>query len=205
MIVFKMFINFEEEEKYLHEMALKGFILNKHSEYGYYKFSTGEKQDLNYKVDYRAFKTKIEFNNYITLFEDAGWKHVSGNKGSGNQYFLPVNISHDATLFSDKDSADERYKKLYNSSAFYSLLMIALVTGLLLNIDFDLSRLGFLTQGLFERTGQEFWLGFFFELPFVLLRTLPLLWLAVYSVYFAYLGTKVKKMYQLTSEVENEE
>jgi len=27
---------------------------------------------LNYKIDYRIFKDKKEFDNYIALFEDAG-------------------------------------------------------------------------------------------------------------------------------------
>jgi len=35
---------------------------------------------LNYKIDYRIFKDKKEFDNYIALFEDAGWKHVYGTK-----------------------------------------------------------------------------------------------------------------------------
>jgi len=47
---------------------------------------------LNYKIDYRIFKDKKEFDNYIALFEDAGWKHVYGTKNSGNQYFLPMSI-----------------------------------------------------------------------------------------------------------------
>jgi len=54
---------------------------------------------LNYKIDYRIFKDKKEFDNYIALFEDAGWKHVYGTKNSGNQYFLPMNEKAGTDIF----------------------------------------------------------------------------------------------------------
>jgi len=60
---------------------------------------------LNYKI----FKDKKEFDNYIALFEDAG-KHVYGTKNSGNQYFLPMNEKAGTDIFSDRVSAAARYK-----------------------------------------------------------------------------------------------
>ena len=81
---FKIFYDFEKEEKYLHDMAEEGHILKKYSVFGFYHFEDTKPQNLNYKIDYRIFKSKKDFDNYIALFEDAGWRHVYGTQNSVN-------------------------------------------------------------------------------------------------------------------------
>jgi len=41
-----------------------------------------------------VFNSKSEFNDYVTLFEDTGWKHVYGTFYSGSQYFCQQQNSH---------------------------------------------------------------------------------------------------------------
>ena len=55
---FKIFYDFEKEEKYLHDMAEEGHILKKYSVFGFYHFEDTKPQNLNYKIDYRILKVK---------------------------------------------------------------------------------------------------------------------------------------------------
>ncbi len=57
------------------------------------------------------------------------------------------------------------------------------------------SSFGFLTPDLFQKTGEAFWRAFFFELPFVILRTLPLIFFIVGTIFYTYYGSKAKKIY----------
>jgi len=47
---FKMFWNFDEEEKYLKDMARQGYIL-KVLHIWFLSFESGKPQNLNYKID----------------------------------------------------------------------------------------------------------------------------------------------------------
>jgi len=52
-----------------------------------YKFRETEPEETMIKIDYRLFKKKEDFIDYLTLFEDSGWQHIAGRKSSGTQYF----------------------------------------------------------------------------------------------------------------------
>ncbi len=191
----KLFYNFQEEEKWLSDMAKGGHILQNYSVFGVYNFADGIPQPINYKVDYRVFVRKSDYINYLTLFEDAGWLHVGGTKNSGTHYFVPKNGQADAEIFSDMESSSRRYKTLFEFSAFnlfiYAWWFIMTIT----DGDFGFSNMHFLTPGLWERVGSEFWISFLFELPFVILRVgLPFIFLAM-GIQYAYMAIKVKCEY----------
>lgn len=82
---YKIFMNFDKEEKWLTDMERKGYTLVKNS-YGY-TFQSGEPKQTEIKIDYRTFKDGEEFEDYRTLYEDSGWEHIAGTKRSGSQYF----------------------------------------------------------------------------------------------------------------------
>lgn len=200
---FKIFWDFDAEECYLNEMASKGHILKNYSDFGVYHFIDGEPQNLNYKIDYRILKSTHEFQNYITLFEDAGWKHICGTKWNGSQYFLPINDQAGTEIFSDRISAAMRYKTLYAICRANVFVFLCYLIVVFLSYDRDLSQLGFLTPGLWERTGMAFWSGFFFELPFVILRVgFPVIF-AVIGILYGYWGMKAKRAYETKIEEEN--
>lgn len=194
---FKLFWDFDAEEKYLNDMASKGYILKKYSMFGFYHFELSQPQKLNYKIDYRVFNDREEFENYIALFEDAGWKHVSGTKRSGVQYFLPMNEKAGTDIFSNRASAAMRYKTFYDICMVNFICFVFNLTVILLTTNGNLSNLTFLTPGLWVMTGKDFWSAFFFELPFVILRVLPLIAFAAAGVLYFYWGTKAKKLYNL--------
>lgn len=202
MRTFKVFADFNEEEAYLNKMAKNGHFLKKHSAFGFYYFTESTPKELHYHVDYRKFKTQADFEDYKALFEDAGWQHVYGTKNSLNQYFLPKDGNSDDDIFSTKDSAALRYMHL-NKICYANLTVAIAYLIVVLNIyDFSLANMGFLAQGLWEMTGKLFWLAFFFELPFVLLRTAPVVLFLVMGIAYAVWGGKAKRIY--SKMIENE-
>lgn len=193
---FKIFTDFEKEEQYLNSMAKQGYILKKYSLLGFYHFTDGEPQDLKYRIDYRYFKKQKDFEDYKALFEDAGWEHVYGTKYSCNQYFLPKDNNADNNIFSTEESATSRYKHLYEVCYLTVVAALIYFIFVLASNKFNLSNMAFLTPGLWEKTGAEFWNAFFFELPFAILRILPSVLLLTIGTAYAIWASKAKKIYK---------
>ena len=118
---FRVFVDISEEEKYLNEMANKGYFLKKYSSLGRYHFIESKPEDLHYRVDYRVFKKKDDFDDYVSLFEDAGWMHVYGTYQSGSQYFLPNSSDSTEDIFSDIESKAGRYLRFIQAARLCSI------------------------------------------------------------------------------------
>lgn len=181
---FKIFVDMDREEQYLREMAQKGYMLRKYSVFGVYTFEAAPPQTRNYRVDYRTFSSRRKFDAYVALFEDAGWRHVWGRPYDGSQYFLPAGADTSGDdIFSDADSKAGRYKRLRNV-CILTFAVAALYLFTIWRSGPGLEGSLFLTPGLWDKTGGEFWRAFWFELPFVFFRAgLPLLMLAIGAVY----------------------
>ncbi|MBC1399943.1 DUF2812 domain-containing protein [Listeria fleischmannii] len=65
--------NVEKEEAFLEEMANKGWFFNKYASLRYH-FDQGEPAEYTYCIDYKEDAEDID--EYLALFEDAGWEHV---------------------------------------------------------------------------------------------------------------------------------
>lgn len=199
---FKLFVSFEEEEKWLQEQARKGLILKKKRTF--YNFVKSDPRNLIYAVDYRSFKSKSDYINYITMFEDFGWKHISGTKYSYEQYFCMDKIDNSETpsIYSDRETSVKRYKE----KGFYSLfkaILWYLLFGNILDLKFNMilhPTTAFLTPGLWDRVGSEFWRGFFFELPFATLRILSFFFIIGYILYSLIQGLWSLKLSNIKSE-----
>jgi hypothetical protein len=182
MRVFKIFTDIDREEAYLRDMALKGQQLVRYTSYGVYIFRAAEPAPLNYRVDYRIFPNKEQFEEYLTLFADAGWQHVCGDYQSGSQYFLPrPDVVQTEDIFSDEESRAARYKRfgLFNLfvallSATYAFAFRPITIEAFGWLSVDLPD-WYLTPGLWELSGLAFWRALLFETPFVIGRIgLPL-------------------------------
>ena len=203
MLKFKIYWDFDKEEKNLNEMASKGYLLKSYSALGIYRFTESTPQKLNYKLDYKVFKSRRDFEDYKALFEDAGWVHVSGTKTSGNQYFLPKDATNvSAEIFSTRESAALRYKKLYEYCFLNLMIAIIYLASIFSLYGFNLSAFGFLTPGLWQRTGSNFWFGFFIELPFVIFRVGLLLLLVGMGLLYGYWGTRAKQTFDQQMKTE---
>lgn len=195
---FKYFIDYDKEEKWLKEMAKKGYQLEDRA-FGY-KFRLTKPENVSIKIDYRTFKKEEDFIEYSTLFEDSGWNHVAGNKRLGAQYFKKVNGNSDDDIFSDNISKAGKYKRLSDMfigiAISYLPLLVALISTDVINIDaiFNPKQL-YLTHGLWEMTGESFWQAFLFETPFVLFRSLLWLFIPVSIILSLFFAHKAQRLY----------
>lgn len=175
---FKLFKSYSEEERWLSEQSNLGWELIKKRVF--YTFRKNSQQFLVYRVDYRTFKNKEYYQDYLNLFNDAGWKHVAGNQKSGEQYFCAYpQKEEDLSIFSDRKSSQFRYRKkmircLQRILAIVLYMAYASWQGI-----FDFGMIlhpskAFLTPGIWEKSGEVFRNAFLFELPFALIfRILP--------------------------------
>lgn len=193
---FRLFINLDKEENYLNQMASKGWLLQKRSIFGRYYFVQRSPQQIDYKVDYRIFSKKEDFNSYISIFEDSGFQHIWGTYYSGYQYFLAINKEVSRDIFSDKESKAQRYIRLQRNCIFLVITMIIYAMVNFIAVKFNLSQLFFLTPGLWEMQGAKFWRAFWFEFPFMLMRVLPVVVLAIVAIWNACLAIKAKQLYE---------
>jgi len=201
---FKFFLNFDKEEQWLNEMAKQGYQLTNKSSFGY-EFQPAKPEPAMIKIDYRTFKKKGDFEDYLALFEDCGWKHIAGTKSSGTQYFKRSDARGNEDIFSDADSKASRYKRIsemwFTLAATFIPIFAALVStgsikvGALLN-----PKLLYYTPGLWEKTGASFWSAFWFETPFAFFRGFFWMIIPLMIILYLFFAYKANKQYQMTQE-----
>ncbi|MFS7398401.1 DUF2812 domain-containing protein [Carnobacterium maltaromaticum] len=190
---FKLFIDMKKEEQYLKEMAEKGWGLVKYSAYNRYTFEKIQPESLSYRIDYQMFKKKGDYTDYLTLFEDSGWKHISGSQSSGFHFFLPENDNNqELDIFSDSQSSRERYKRLYNQATLWVALMI--VYFILLQPSFENISSWYLAPTIWEYSGLQLVGMIVMQTFFVLIQLLPMLFFMASAIIYALIGTKAKKL-----------
>lgn len=190
---FKLFIDMKKEEQYLKEMAEQGWGLVKYSSNNVYTFEKINPKSLSYRIDYHMFKKKGDYTDYLILFEDSGWKHVSGRQGSGFHYFLPVNDNNqELDIFSDSQSSRERYRRLYNQSLIWVALMI--VYFILLQPSFENISSWYLAPTIWEYSGLQLVGMIVMQTFYVSIQLLPMLFFMASAIIYALIGTKAKKL-----------
>lgn len=194
----KFFVDYNKEEKWLTEMAKKGYQLD--NVFIQYSFHIAKPEDATVRIDYRIFKNENDFLDYCTLFEDSGWKHIAGSKCSGTQYFKKIRENSEDDIFSDAISKAGRYKRLSGMwiklVTFYFPILIALISTGSINIDAMRNpKLLYLTPGLWEMTGIKFWRHFLFETPFAISRGFIWLFIPLMMVLYLCFSIKAKILY----------
>ncbi len=176
---YKLFsVNLKKEENWIQSIIEQGYRLKRKSPWSAcYEFEPSEEKNFIpiVRIDYRLFKKREEFEDYIMMFEDSGWKHIGGTKNSGCQYFEKSKKDASEDIFSDQSSKAERYKRISNNwlsimIAYLPIVIVFISTGIF-KIDsfFHLKEL-YYTPGLWELSGFSFWRAFLFETPFALMR-----------------------------------
>lgn len=102
--------NEEKEEKWLSEMAQKGWLLESYF-LGIYTFSKAKPDNYIYKLDYYGGMNRDK-KEYRNIFEDAGWEHVA--EFAGWQYFrIKADNCKYPDIYSDNASKVEKYRSLF--------------------------------------------------------------------------------------------
>ncbi|MFD1206739.1 DUF2812 domain-containing protein [Sporosarcina contaminans] len=198
MYKFKFFMDFEKEENWLEQMASSGYHLESTS-LGY-KFQRREPELATIKIDFRKFKNKEDFIDYCTMFEDSGWKHISGSKGSGMQYFKKINGSGEDEIFSDNHSKAARYKRFADKSfelalSFLPLLLVFYLSDIMNFNAFTNPKELYFTPGLWDKSGTSFWFSFLFETPFALMRGFAWSIIPITVMFYLFFGYQSNKLY----------
>ena len=103
----------EKEQEFLHDMDLKGWHFKYYKNLKYH-FEQTPPANYVYRIDYK--ETLEDLDEYLAIFEDAGWEVVYSYpifQGSWI-YFrkLSTNESRDLEIFTDKDSMVDLLKKV---------------------------------------------------------------------------------------------
>ena len=99
----------EKEEAWLRDKALDGWHFASVTFLGQYTFEKGEARNDVYRLDFLSNYKDRE--NYLQLFEDAGWKHV-GQYGSW-QYFRKAALNDETPeIFTDNESKQKKYARV---------------------------------------------------------------------------------------------
>lgn len=142
------------------------------------------------------------------LFEDSGWKHIYGDKDSGKQYFERAKADASEEIFSDSLSKAERNRRL--SHVWLGLFAVYLPTLMVFSMNgiFDYHKMLhpkelYLTPGLWEMAGGQFWRHFLFETPFALARGFSGLLFLLIVFGYAYCGVKAYYWYWKEKKIKN--
>jgi hypothetical protein len=198
MFVFKLFPDYAKEEKWLNEMAKKGFSLEKVT-LGYH-FRAAEPEDACIRIDFRYFKDPAEYINYCTMFEDSGWNisPVVNIPGFSTSKRMPG--SSKCAIFSDFESRAQRYIRPVRIWVYFALFVLFFMVVLLStgSVDFRAlidPRFFYLTPGLWEKTGPSFWKAFWFETPFAMFRAGLLYFYPVSILIYLFIAAKARFLY----------
>ena len=116
----------EAEEAWLEEMSQQGWHLSSVGIPTVYDFESGEPADIVYRLDYRSH-FKMEKEDYLQLFRDAGWEYVG--EMSGWHYFRKgAQPGEELEIYTDAESKISKYQRLL---AFLAILMLPLTMALI--------------------------------------------------------------------------
>lgn len=194
---FRVYVDLDSEENWLNKMSDNGFhIIGKGITY---EFIKRPRDKGVIKIDYRIFKSNEEFENYVTLFEDCGWRHIAGTKSSGKQYFKQIFDNSEEDIFSDRKSKADRYKRL--SEILLTLITVYIIMFISVSKYITIKalinpKLLYYTTGLWQRTGVSFWSSFIFETPFAVMRGLFMLFFPCMIILFIVFYIKAKIFYK---------
>lgn len=176
---YRLFIDPEKEEMWINKIQQEGYRLVSNTLDFIYTFEETDEKYIT-RTDYQNHMSKEKYDEYLNIHEEFGWEHIRGGRfGMTQQIWSKIEDGND-TLFSDRDSKINFYKRQMNftgSLAFLFLIYSFIfepVTGNNL----------FLTSGLWDMQGTEFWRAFLFELPFAIMRFLPAILFPIAAVLF---------------------
>lgn len=185
------FVDIEKEEAFIEKYREKGYrIESLNNNLFKYVFRKTENTFIpKVKIDYRPINGKEEYENYLSMFEDSGWKHIHGTYWGGVHYFEQMNENTADEIFSDRSSLASMYRRLLVYSVLSLLPSITMLCACLINYDLGLlfhPKNMYFTPGLWDMNGMQFWRAFLFETPFVFLRNGFLLILPVMIIIFGF-------------------
>lgn len=125
----------KEEKAFLEEMSLKGYRLCKLGIFKYY-FEECEPENRIYEADFRTFD-KMSKEEYLQLYLDSGWEFDA--QISGWYMFSRINDGVHTSLFNDKPTLKQKYKRLLMFLGLLGLPVYYYALIILPNLESELS------------------------------------------------------------------
>jgi len=197
----RLFPDYEKEEKWLHTMAQKGWALK--SVLFTYTFQNTAPEDTAIRVDFRLFKHKKDYLDYIALFEDSGWQHIAGYKSTGIHYFKKTREQANENIFSDAASKAGRYKRasevwLMFFICYIPIILFEYVGTILIPVSVQQASphhsLLIDLKSLYNI--PDLWHHFLFDTPFVLLGTIMIILLILLQFTFLIFALRCRSLYK---------
>ena len=111
---------YEEEEKYLCDMAKKGYLFEKVTLPGIYHFKKSEPENRIYRIDFNPQK-KENRESYLQMFKDYGWEYIQDlNEFS---YFSKLEDGKEDEIFSDNASRIDMLERIYHRKVMPLLVL----------------------------------------------------------------------------------
>jgi len=114
----KKFTNFKAEEQWLESMFREGWALSGYGSEEWddhtYRFEAANPEEAHsrkYRIDYRLLKRKEDFEDYRSLFEDAGWQNLAKSARYAKHIFWTDREDAASDIFSEDDSYKQREKR----------------------------------------------------------------------------------------------
>lgn len=120
--------NYEKEEAFLKEMALKGWQFYQYKGLKYH-FEQSEPENIDYRIDYFDGK-KEEREDYIQLFEDSGWTLVTTYTIFDGEwcYFKKSAQDNEVNeIFTDNESKITLFEKIRYRWTLYGFMLMILI------------------------------------------------------------------------------
>ena len=197
----RLFIDYEKEEKWLLAMAQKGWALK--SALFTYTFRKAPPEDTSIRVDFRLFKHKKDYTDYIALFEDSGWQHIAGYMSIGIHYFKKIREQANEDIFSDAASKASRYKRASQMWLMFFICYIPVILSLYINtilapiaVQQASPHHGLLPAFKFIHFTPGLWPRFLFETPFALLGTIMICLLIFLQITFLISALRCRSLYK---------
>ncbi|MBG9981232.1 DUF2812 domain-containing protein [Facklamia sp. DSM 111018] len=185
-----LFADLEQEEKWINGQQLEGYQLVEILSGFKYIFKKVESDFIpTVRIDYREMKNQADYEDYLALFEDMGWQLLKGSRWNGYRYFQQSSPETEEFIYSSPESQAQLYKRYSMQGLMWIPFYLLMMNSALRNYSnsfFLNPKSAYLTQGLWERQGTEFWQAFLFETPFALLRIFSDLFWVVMLIYFVY-------------------
>ncbi|MCI1593145.1 MULTISPECIES: DUF2812 domain-containing protein [Heyndrickxia] len=129
--IYKKFTNFAKEEQWLQNMLQDGWVLKTYTsedieecKYIFEPIKDQKQMNRIYKIDYRVFNKKDGFQEYNSIFEDAGWTSLAKSKWYSKHIFYTELPSANQDIFSDIESYIEREKRKMSTYLMYIIISI---------------------------------------------------------------------------------
>ncbi|MDQ0222382.1 DUF2812 domain-containing protein [Streptococcus moroccensis] len=195
---YKLFADPSQEESWIDAIQAQGYQLVKVEPWRFrYEFEpTTSPKPI--RIDYRDFYSSRSHKEYVTFFEDAGWKHLAGVMFGGQQYFVQEGQTPDTEIFSDWESKKAMKKRMLDgaiSTGSACVLYVAIMMGnkgIHLG-DYLIPSRWFMAEGLWQMPKDLMWKAVLFELPFALLRVLPFYLFLGMAIFYSYRYVKVSR------------